>query len=158
MQGVTKALNEYGERETLTWLPEAVAATAEEYRAWKVNPEGASTASPQVRSQLDRIEAMLARLLDNLGIPLADLELMVAEAITEQAGMVVPMTPFIRPEGGLGMRPVAQAAGKPVLPDRPYHSIEELEAAVDEVTGKPDWAALYSYSDHDVPEDAEATE
>jgi hypothetical protein len=68
------------------------------------------------------------------------------------------MTPFIRPEGGLGMRPVAQAAGKPVLPDRPYHSIEELEAAVDEVTGKPDWAALYSYSDHDVPEDAEATE
>src|SRR5215469_9431222 len=84
LQGVTKAVLEHADAERLAWVPEAMTATAEEFRIWKINPEGASTASPKTRSQLDRIESMLARLLDSLGIPLEDaLQLVSEPAVAE---------------------------------------------------------------------------
>lgn len=164
VQGVTKALLEHAEANTATWVPEALAATAEEYRAWKVNPEGASVSSPATRSQLDRIEGMLAKLLDSLGIPLADLELAAKDGIaavpdgvvipispeqrtslTEQAGVMVP---YIKAEGGLGMRP----AGAPsaVHEETPDETADPDEGII--------WNALYRVAAHDLPEDAELGE
>jgi hypothetical protein len=164
VQGVTKAILEYAEKETVQWVPEAIAATAEEYRIWKVNPEGASIAAPATRSQLDRIENMLVKLIDALGIPLADLELAASHGtLMEQAGAVIAITsdavklaegadrmaagqvmvPYIKAGGGMGMRPAGGLS--------PAAMRAEQEP-------KPDWKELYSYASHDLPEEAELGE
>ena len=151
---VTEMLQAQAERATLPWVPEALAATIEEYRVWKVNPEAASVASPATRSQLDRIEYMLSRIIDALGIP------MIEEVVDSPDADVTDIDtgkPVLVPHigaAGLEMKP----SRHPILPDRPYHNLEELEAGVREATGSPDWAKLYSYADHDLPEGTEIGE
>lgn len=155
--GVTKAITEHAEQAGMAWVPDAMAATAEEFRVWKVNPEAASTASPQTRSQLDRIEAMLARLLDNLGIPLEDPPQLAADngvtVLHEQGGDITrlagPKIPHIGPNGLEMIDPHVltasdQAAG--------------VEAVL-QPGGKPDWAKLYGLSSSvELPEGTELGE
>lgn len=135
---VTEMLQAQAERDTLPWVPGALAATIEEYRVWKVNPEAASIASPQTRSQLDRIEYMLGKLLDALGVPL------LAEVVDSPDADVHDI------DTGKVMVPHIGAAG---LEMRESQLAEVLDAS-----GKPDWAKLYSYADHDLPEGTEIGE
>lgn len=159
--GVTKAITEHAEQAGMTWVPDAMAATAEEFRVWKVNPEAASTASPQTRSQLDRIEAMLARLLDNLGIPLEDPPQLVG---TEQTGVVVTLhegggIDYTGPDGR--KIPHIGPNGLEMI-DPHVLTASDQAAGVEAVLqpgGKPDWAKLYGLSSSvELPEGTELGE
>jgi hypothetical protein len=166
--GVTKALQEYGEREQLNWLPEAISATADEYRAWKVDPEGASIASPANKSQLDRIEHglgqlgfMLSRIVDALGIPMV--ELVAPDDAentedTEQAGVIVQLpgsVPYIQAAGGLGYR--EPQTGSLIEQAGPVENVLSNLTGL-HMQSPAGWGLMYAAADHDVPEDAEAAE
>jgi hypothetical protein len=167
LAGVTKCITDHSDATGLTWTQEAMRLTTEEFRAWKRDPAGSSIHAPAVATQLDRIEHMLRSLCDSLGIPLLaevpdgpDAQVLeVTDATTGQTQALPVITPgsarvpHIGP-AGLEMRPVQQLGpdGQPVLPFFLRDPAELADAIGPD--GKPDWAKLYSFSDHEAPEEA----
>lgn len=134
LAGVTKHLQEHAEREVLSWIPEAIRVTTEEFRRWKANPEASSVHAPAVASQLDRIEHMLRAVIDALGIPLVfevndgpDAQVLELTDVTTGETRMVPVITST----GLGHVEAGSRLAEVIGPD-----------------GKPDWQALYSYADH----------
>jgi hypothetical protein len=143
----------------LTWTQEAMRLTTEEFRAWKRDPDSSSVHSPAVATQLDRIEGMLRSLCDSLGIAL------IAEVTGGPDAVVYDLVP-----GGEGS---PQDFSHPTMvlegPDGKPHRVPVITStglghveAGSRITGhaiqgpvdKPDWAKLYSYADHEAPEEA----
>lgn len=171
LAGVTKALQDYQDKNGLTWTQEAIRLTTEEYRAWKAHPEAASVHAPAVATQLDRIEHMLRSLCDSLGIPLIA---EVPDGPDADVHAFSPEVPLMQPDaaaaineaaarleaaGATSIEYAAGLAGHPVVPYikaeggmgyRPVSSATRPGS-----TDDASWARLYELADHNVPEDAE---
>jgi hypothetical protein len=159
LAGVTKALQAHADQNNVTWVPEAINATSEEFRAWKAHPETSSVHAPAVVSQLDRIEHMLRSLCDSLGIPL------VAGVPDGEGAEVHDLVPgaaaAFGPDGELNTR-------FPVVPPQPNVTFEDGTVMVPYIkaeggmgyrpVGQPPWAALYASADHNVPDGTEIEE
>lgn len=163
LAGVTRHLQDYAEQHVLSWIPEAIDVTTAEFRAWKANPEASSVHAPAVASQLDRIEHMVRSVIDALGIPLvyeAGSEGATVTVIHDQGGEIAAgtMAPLVVSETGPTLIPRIGPggieyveAGSRINPALAAEAVMYLDAE----TGKPDWAKLYGYADHNAAEEAE---